>query len=52
MRVMDLSANCASCYCADPGLVFTLNKPLVGKYMYYRRGREDENRYLVARKGD
>ena len=46
------SARCASCYCSDPDLVFFLNKPLGDEYSYYRRRREDESRYLVARKGD
>ena len=41
----------ASCYCADPGLVFPLNRPIWDEYMYYRRRRENESRYLVARKG-
>ena len=34
-----------------PRSVFPLNKPLGDKSMYYRRRREDESRYLVARKG-
>ena len=29
---------------------FYMNKPLGSEYMYHRRRREDESRYLVARK--
>ena len=47
-----LSASCRSCYHIDPGLGFPLNRPLRDESMYYRRMREDENRYLVVRKRD
>ena len=46
------SASCASCYHVDPGLFFLLIKPFGNEYIYYRRSRKDESRYLVARKGN
>ena len=33
------SASCASCYRADSGIVFPMNKPLGGESMYYRSSR-------------
>ena len=33
-------------------MVFPMNKPLGGESMYHRKRRENESRYLVARKGD
>ena len=32
--------------------MFPLNKPLGGEFIYHKRRREDQNIYLVARRGD
>ena len=48
--IIEIPSGC--CYHAAPTLTFPVNKLLGDESMYYKRRKEDENRFLIARKGD
>jgi len=45
-------ASCAQCYKDDQALPFKVNRAFNDEAAYYRRRKEDTNKYLVARDGD